>query len=134
MKLFEIADDHTPLIVLMLEKLLKEKKVVFIVTMSGGYLDVREVYDIKYEGVFSANAHRSIAGTPYTVVAYKAPGYYSWETSENGDGRGNGTLPLAHVEEDTYTIDRLRTVQGRTDYVFGLQKYVKQWREKNEGK
>lgn len=131
--LAESADE--PIIVSLLHKLMKQHVPVMYVSMSEGDLKLRQVYFVGIEPeLFSPTAPSDIANTPFTAIYFKAPGFYSWETDAIGDGSGNGTFGLPHRRHELYHIAKLPSVQGRTDFVFGLRAYVKRWEKEHEGK
>ena len=134
--LFEEAPgnpDAAPMIVRMLRKLLAMETPVFFLSMFDGQLTPKEIYDVSEDGVYSDGAPKSIAGTPYTAVKHKAPGFYSWETQSIGDGRGNGSFTIAHAQPEHHTIRKLPSVQGRVDYIIGTHRFLDAWEKEHEG-
>jgi hypothetical protein len=129
----EEEEADLPVIASMLYKLMRSGKPIFYVAPHEGKLVLREVHQVGPEERFSENAPSDIAGTPYTVVAFKPEGYYSWEKADIGDGWGNGTFGLPHVSADQWHIALLPSVQGRTDFVLGRRAFVNRWKLEHAG-
>ena len=136
MKIRELlTEDETPLVITSLRKVLASGQPVFYVQMHEGALQIREIWQINPETeLFSPGAPSDIANTPYTVISFRAPGYYSWKTTEVGTGRGNGTVPVPHVQQERYHIAKVKSVlrENGMDFVFGLKAYVNRWRLEHE--
>lgn len=128
-ELFESDDElEKPLIIELLENILRKGTPLFYVTMYEGALRLYQVIkiDSKVE-TFSPQAPSDIANTPFQSVYTRAPGYYSWETDEIGKGRGDIGFGLGYKLADNYHVMKLPSVQGRTDFIFGLRGFVKRW-------
>lgn len=133
-ELFE-SEQKEPLTITLLRKLMAKGTPVFYVTLSDGKLKLFELYEIgdKVE-YFSPNATSDIAGKPYITLKFRAPGYYSWQNRGIGQGHGDLTFGFNFAAEHDFTMKKLPSVQGRTDFVFGRKNFVNRWEREHEGK
>lgn len=139
MKIFELLCEkrQPPIIVTQLLKLQERNIPIFFVDKVSGRLQLRQLSYVDPElKFFSPGAPSDIALTDYTSILFWGVGYYSWENENKSmwNVNGSGSFGLPHVKHNEYHIAKLPSVQGRTDFVFGLRTNVQKWQRKHASK